>query len=102
MLEFTLNKDDREQSLRPLLEAHISYEHMSARRSFCVHVLALVSVFVWVGVCWPGLLPAQIQIFADELWSVALFLALVAGVQEWKWHRLLMRYVADRPCAKMH
>jgi len=38
MLEFTLRKDDHEQSLRPLLEAHEAYEQRSAARSFAVHV----------------------------------------------------------------
>jgi len=102
VLEFPFNKDDREKSLRPLLEAHISYEHVSARRSFCVHVLALVSVFVWLGAYWPSLLPAPVQEFVNEFWGILLFISIVAGVEEWQWYRRLMRSVAKHPGAKLH
>jgi len=102
MLEFTLNKDDHEKSLRPLLEAHIAYEHMSARRSFCVHALALASVLVWLGACWPSFLPAPAQEFVNKFWGVLLCIAIVAGIEEWKWYRRLVRSVAKHPGAKLH
>jgi hypothetical protein len=102
MLEFTVNKDDREQSLRSLLEAQISYEQMSARRSFCVHGLALVSVFIWLGACWPSVFPAPVQEFMHEVWGILFCIAIVAGVEEWKWHRRLVACVANHPGAKLH
>ena len=102
MLEFTLNKDDRDKSLHSLLQAHISYEQMSARRSFCVHALALGSVFIWVGACWPSFLPAPVQEFVHEFWGIVFCIAIVAGVEEWKWHRRLIHRVANHPGAKLH
>jgi hypothetical protein len=102
MLEFNVNKDESEKSLRPLLEAHISYEHMSSRRSFCVHALALVSVFVWLGACWPSLLPVPVQEFVHEFWGILLFISIVTGVEEWKWYRRLMHSVAKHPGTKLH
>ena len=97
MLQFTISKGpghDRSK-LRALLEAHYAYERMSAARSFSVHLLALVSVFVWLGACWPSLLSAQAQAFAVELWGVLLFIALLAGTEEWRWYRRRARYLTE-------
>lgn len=102
MLEFTPGEADREYALRPLLEAHFAYEHMSARRSFCVHLLALVSVLVWLGNCWPALLPVPVQAIMDECWGVLFFIAIMAGIEEWRCYRRLVHRAAHYPGAKLH
>jgi len=97
MLQFTTSKGlERDRSkLRALLEAHYAYDRMSAARSVSVHLLALVSVFVWLAACWPSLFSAQAQAFAVELWGVFLFIALLAGTEEWRWHCRRARYLAE-------
>jgi hypothetical protein len=84
MLEFNVNKDENEKSLRPLLKTHLSYEQMSARRSFCVHALAFGSVFIWVGACWPSSFPAPVREFVHGFWGILFCIAIVAGIEEWK------------------
>jgi len=102
MLEFVVNKDESEESLRSLLEAHISYERMKARRLFCVHALALVSVVVWLRVCWPSLLPAPVQDFVKEFWGILFFVLIVVSATEWKRRQRLARCVARHAGAKLH
>ena len=103
MLQFIVSTDpDHEQSLRPLLEAHNSYERMRARRYFFVHVLALVSVFVWLGACWPWLLSTEARVLIAEFWGAVLFIIIVTGAEEWKWYRRLVRFVAKRPGTELH
>ena len=97
MPQFTVSRGlERDRSkFRALLEAHYAYERMSAARSVCVHLLALVSVFVWLGACWPSLFSAQAQAFVVEIWGVLLFIALLAGTEEWRWHYRRARYLAE-------
>jgi hypothetical protein len=102
MLEFTVRADDSEHSMRRLLEAHRAYEHSRTARSVAVHGLALVSVVVWLGACWPGLLAADTQTCANQLWGVVFFAVLVTGVREWQWYRRLRRAMAERRDAKLH
>jgi len=101
MLEFKVNEDEGEKSLRPLLQAHGSYERTSTRRSFCVHALALASVFVWLGACWPSLLPAPVREFVNQCWGILFFISLVTVAEEWKWYRRLRSCVAKHPGAKL-
>jgi len=101
MLEFKVNEAEDERSLHPLLQAHTTYERTSTRRSFCVHALALVSVFVWLGACWPSLLPAPVREFANQCWGILFFISIVAVVEEWRWYRRLKRCVAQHPGAKL-
>jgi hypothetical protein len=95
MLQFTISKDADRAKFRALFEAHYTYERMSGTRSFCVHLLALVGVFVWLGVCWPSLLPAQAHVFAAECWGVLLFITILASAEEWRWYRRRARYLTD-------
>jgi hypothetical protein len=94
MLQFTINRDlDPDgASLRRLLEAHVIYERMSGAKKFSLHLLAIVGVVVWVGAMWPALLPSQVLEPALALWGVLLFLAILASVEEWLWHRKVERY----------
>jgi Na+/H+ antiporter NhaD/arsenite permease-like protein len=97
MLQFTLNseRDPYDASLRKLLEAHVKYERMSAARSFSLHLLAIVSAVVWLGVVWPSLLPSQVRAVALALWAVLLLFAVCAGAEEWAWHRKVARYRSE-------
>src|SRR5215813_11057901 len=102
MLEFTVREDDPAHSVRRLLEAQRAYAHSRAARSVAVHGLALVSVVVWLGACWPGLLAADTQTVANQLWGVVFFVVLVAGGREWRWYRRLRHAVAEHPDTKLH
>ena len=97
MLQFTINKerDPADTSLRKMLEAHLIYERMSAAKKFSLHVLAIVSVVVWVGAKWPDLLPPKVLDSTLVLWVGLLFFAVLAGVQEWLWHRRVARYRSE-------
>jgi len=97
MLQFTINRDlDPDgASLRRLLKAHLRYERMSKAKSLCLHLLAIVSVVVWVGAMWPSLLPAQVQVLTLALWGALLFFTIWASVEEWSWHRRVARYRSE-------
>ena len=90
-------RDPDGSKLRRFLEACYMYERMSAARSFSVHLLALVSVFVWLQAGWPSLLPMNVRIFALGLWGMFFCLALWLSVEEWMWCRRRTRY-----CAQYH
>lgn len=96
-MHITINRDlDPDGSrLRLLVEANCTYERMSAARSLSVHLLAMVSVIVWLGASWPSLLPAQVRAFALALWGGLFFVAILVGVQEWAWHCRLARYLIE-------
>jgi hypothetical protein len=97
IVQIKLNRDlDPDGSkLRVLIEAHCTYERMSAARSLSVHLLAMASVIVWLGAGWPSLLPAQVRALALALWGGLFFVAISVGVQEWTWHRRLARYLNE-------
>ena len=96
-MQFTIHSDiisDR-SSLRPLLEAHLKYERMSAAKSRYLHLLAIVGVWVWLGAMWPSLLPVQVEEFVLVLWGVLLLIAVWASVETWAWHRKMTRYLSE-------
>ncbi|HEY2922459.1 MAG TPA: hypothetical protein VGK77_26050 [Candidatus Binatia bacterium] len=97
MLQFNINRDrdPHGASLRRLLEAHVTYERMSAAKKFCLHLLAVVGVVVWLGAMWPALLPPRLLESAFALWGAVLFFAVLAGVEEWLWHRKVARYRSE-------
>lgn len=92
-MQFTVNKelDPDGTSLHMLLEAHFRCERMTAARSFCFHLLAVVGVAVWLGAIWPSLLPPEVRVFALVLWGGLLFVAIWAIVGEWLWRWRLTR-----------
>ncbi|MGE0820916.1 MAG: hypothetical protein AB7G75_05580 [Candidatus Binatia bacterium] len=96
MVEITLDRDrDPDDSkLRDLLEAHYTYERISAARSFSVHLLVVVSVLVWLDAAWPSLLPMGMRVFALGLWGMFFCLALWMSIEEWFWRRRQTRYLA--------
>jgi membrane protein implicated in regulation of membrane protease activity len=98
MLQFTVHSDldpDR-ASVRRLLEAHLTYARMSAAKTFLLHLLAVVSMAVWVGAMWPAVLPPGVLEAALALWVALLFFAVLASVEEWLWHRRVARYQSER------
>jgi hypothetical protein len=94
MLQFTVNRElgSDEPSVRRLLEAHAVYARMSAAKRFSLHLLALVGVVVWIGAMWPALLPGNLLESALAVWGGLLFIAVLASVEEWVWHRKVARY----------
>jgi hypothetical protein len=97
MLQFTMNRDLRanEASVRRLLEAHVVFERMSAAKRFSLHLLVLVGVVIWIGAMWPALLPGNLLETALAVWGGLLFIAVLASVEEWVWHRRVVRYRSE-------
>jgi membrane protein implicated in regulation of membrane protease activity len=102
MLQFTTNRDlDPDgASLRKLLEAHVIYERMSGAKKFCLHLLAIVGLVVWVGAMWPAVLPSQVLEPVLALWGGLLFFAILASAGEWLWHREVERYRRERQASQ--
>lgn len=94
MLQFTIDNelDPKSASVRRLLEAHVTYQHMNAAKRFSLHLLAFVGVVVWIGALWPGLLPAKLLEYALALWGGLLFIATLSSIEEWIWQRKVARY----------
>ena len=97
MRQIRLDKklDPDGSKLRALLEARSEYEWMRAVRSFFVHLLAFVSVLLWLGASWPSLLPAQVQAFARVLWESLFAIAAVAAIGEWFWRSRQEFFLAE-------
>jgi uncharacterized membrane protein (DUF485 family) len=87
---------DDETKLLMLLQAQYTYKRMSMARSCSVHILALVSVLVWLVAYWPAFFPAHMYAFTGALWGVVLFLVIVISAEEWKWYRRRARYLAEK------
>jgi hypothetical protein len=94
MLQFTVDKERNPNSpaLRRLLEAHVVYERMSSAKKFSLHLLTIVGLVIWIGAEWPAFLPPRVFDCALALWIGLLFLALLASVEQWFWHRKVDRY----------
>ena len=98
MLQFTIDSelDPNGAAVRRLLEAHATYQRMSAAKRFSLHLLALVGVVVWIGAMWPALLPTKLLEYALALWGGLLLIAVLASLEEWLWQRKVARYRAER------
>lgn len=92
MSHFTLPEHDSDHGVRRLLEAHQRYARMSGAKTFALHLLAVVSVALWIGAMWPALLPATVLDDALGLWAALVFFAVLASVEEWLWRRQLAQY----------
>ncbi len=99
MLQFTLHNDlDPDgDSVRKLLEAHLTYTRMTVAKSLLLHLLAVVSVAVWIGAMWPAVLPQTVLDSALALWVAILFFAVLASIEEWLWRRKVTRYRREHP-----
>jgi hypothetical protein len=97
MLRFTLPQEtDVDSAVRRVLEAHQRYARLSAAKTFVLHLLVIVSLALWVGAMWPALLPAAVLRDALSIWLALLFFAILAGFEEWLWHRRIARYQRER------
>lgn len=67
---------------------------MSAARSLCAHLLAVIGVALWLDEVWPGLLPAEVRIFALILGSSFFVMTLWFGVEEYFSGRKLKTYLS--------
>jgi hypothetical protein len=67
---------------------------MSAARSLCAHLLAVIGVALWLDEVWPGLLPAEVRIFALILGSAFFVMTLWFGVEEYFSGRKLKTYLS--------
>lgn len=94
MLHFTLDPDRPPDgaALRRLLEAHVVYERVASAKRVALHLLAIVSVVVWLGAMWPSLLPARILDPALAIWAALLLIAVLAAIEEHLWDRRVARY----------
>jgi hypothetical protein len=67
---------------------------MSAARSLCAHLLAVIGVAFWLDEVWPGLLPPNVRIFALILGGGFLVMTLWFGVEEYFSGRKLKTYLS--------
>jgi membrane protein implicated in regulation of membrane protease activity len=91
MSHFTLPERDGE-GVRRLLQAHERYARMSGAKTFALHLLAVVSVALWIGAMWPALLPPTLLDDALGLWVALVFFAVLASIEEWLWRRQVAQY----------
>jgi polyferredoxin len=87
---------EADRAVRRLLEAHRRYARMSGAKTFALHLLAVVSVALWVGAMWPAVLPAPVLDDALALWIALLCFAVLARFEEWLWRRRVAQYQLDR------
>lgn len=85
-----------DRAVRRLLEAHRRYARMSGAKTFALHLLAVVSVALWIGAMWPTLLPAPVLDDALALWIALGCFAVFATVEEWLWRRRVAQYRLER------
>jgi hypothetical protein len=98
ILQFRIDPsvDPDRSNLRSVLEAEFAYERMSAARSLFFHLLAIVSVLIWLEAIWPDLLPSEVRLFIIILWGTILFVALWAAIEEYFSRRRLKRHLAAK------
>ncbi|HEX2387211.1 MAG TPA: hypothetical protein VHL99_11640 [Candidatus Binatia bacterium] len=85
-----------DRAVRRLLEAHRRYARMSGAKTFALHLLAVVSVALWIGAMWPSALPAVVLDDALALWIALVSFAVFATVEEWLWRRRVTQYRLER------
>src|SRR5215470_9728008 len=96
MPHFTLREGDSDQAMRRLLEAHQRYARMSGAKTFALHLLAVVSVALWIGAMWPAILPPAVLDDALGIWVALLLFAVLVSAEEWIWRRRVAQYRRER------
>jgi membrane protein implicated in regulation of membrane protease activity len=96
MPHFSLPQSDGEPAVRRLLEAHQRYARMSGAKTFALHLLAVVSVALWIGAMWPAILPPVVLDDALGIWLALLLFAVLASAEEWIWRRRVAQYQRQR------
>jgi hypothetical protein len=85
-----------DRAVRRLLEAHRRYARMSGAKTFALHLLAVVSVALWIGAMWPAVLPAAVLDDALALWIALVGFAVFATAEEWLWRRRVAQFQLGR------
>ena len=67
---------------------------MSAARSLCAHLLAVIGVALWLDEVWPGLLPRDVRTVALILGGGFLVMTLWFGIEEYFSGRKLKTYLS--------
>lgn len=98
---FSLQQDDGESAVRRLLEAHQRYARMSGAKTFALHLLAVVSVALWIGAMWPAILPTVVLDDALGIWLALLLFAVLASAEEWIWRRRVAQYQRERKSGEL-
>ncbi|HEY6197748.1 MAG TPA: hypothetical protein VI231_03995 [Candidatus Binatia bacterium] len=93
---FTVHEPEADQAVRRLLEAHRRYARMSGAKTFALHLLALVSLALWIGAMWPAVVPMPVLDDALAVWIAVLCFAVLTSIEEWLWRRRVARYQFDR------
>ncbi|GEM_PF-3454703 len=96
MPNFAVYETDTEDAVRRLLEAHRRYARMSGAKNFALHLLALVSLTLWIGAMWPAVFPVAVLDDALAIWIAVLGFAVLTGIEEWLWRRCVAQYQFDR------
>jgi hypothetical protein len=94
MLQFTIDPHASSDSaaVRKMLEAHVVRERMASAKNAALNVMAALSVVVWLGAKWPGLLPMRLLDAALAAWAAFLFFSILAALEEWFWYKKTERY----------
>jgi hypothetical protein len=93
MLQFTIDPDQTDSTaVRKMLDAHVVRERMASAKSVSLHLMAALSVIVWLGAKWPGLMPTRLLDAALAVWAAFFFVCLVAALEEWLWYKKAERY----------
>jgi hypothetical protein len=96
MLQFTIDPNRTDSTaVRKMLDAHVVRERMASAKSVSLHLMAALSVIVWLGAKWPGLMPTRLLDAALAVWAAFLFVYLVAALEEWLWYKEAARYQSE-------
>jgi polyferredoxin len=96
MPHFTVHEADGDEAIRRLLEAHRRYARMSCAKTFALHLLALVSLALWIGAMWPAVVPVPVLDDALAVWIAVLCFAVLTSIEEWLWRRRVAQYQLHR------
>ena len=94
MLQFTIDPNAQPGSgaVRNILEAQVVRERMASAKEVALHLMAALSVLIWLGAKWPGLLPTRLLDAALAVWAAFLFFSVLAALEEWLWYRKAMHF----------
>jgi hypothetical protein len=95
---FTLlatSQDNDPVRFRGVLAAQYAYERARALRELLVHVLAGLSLPVWLAAAWPGRIAGELRSAAVAAWLLCVGGLLAAIVSEWRWHRRRASFIVD-------
>jgi hypothetical protein len=83
-----------ERQFKGLVDAVYRAERLSAVRSLAVHSIAVLGLFLWVELNFPGTLPGTLLRTADGLFAIGAALAILAAVREHHWQTVQRRAIS--------